>query len=81
MLWGVSREERPVVRGAAGLVGCLCGRVWLRVFLELRAAIGVLWVRAYSSPPPFFLLLLVLPWAGGERKVAAWGECLVSSFV
>lgn len=41
--------------GAAGLVGCLCGRGWPRVFLALRAAIGVLWVRAYSSPPFFCL--------------------------
>lgn len=64
--------------GAAGLVGCLCGRGWPRVFLALRAAIGVLWVRGFL--PPFFLLLPVFPWVGGRRKVAAWGECLVFSF-
>lgn len=31
-------------------------------------------------PSPLFLLLPVFPWAAGNRKVAAWGECLVSSF-
>ena len=62
MLWGVSRWLVGV-RGGRGVV---C------------AAIGVLWVGAYSSP--LFLLLPVFPWAAGNRKVAAWGECLVSSF-
>ena len=68
----------PGGAGAAGLVGCLCGRGWPRVSC-VRAAIGVLWVRVYS-PPLLFLLLPVFPWAAGNRKVAAWGECLVSSF-
>lgn len=43
------------------------------------AAIGVLWVGAYSSPP-FFVAAGVHLWTAGKRKVAAWGECLVSSF-
>lgn len=64
-LWGVSREERPVVWGG--------GACWLPVwacvacvFLALRAAIGVVWVRACSSPP-FFCLSRVSGVFSGER--------------
>lgn len=38
---GVCHEKSVWWCGAAGLVGCLCGRVWLRVFLALWEAIGV----------------------------------------
>ena len=31
-------------------------------------------------PPPFFVAAGVHLWTAGKRKVAAWGECLVSSF-
>ena len=65
---------------AAGLVGCLCGRgVAACALLVGGAAIGVLWVRVYSSPP-FFVAAGVHLWTAGNRKVAACGECLVSSF-
>ena len=50
----------------------VCVGVLPRVFLALRAAIGVLRVRAYSSPP-FFLLLPVFPWVGGEAKGGGLG--------
>ena len=55
---------------AAGLVGCLCGRGGLRFLGVVCAAIGVLWVRVYSSPP-FFVAAGVHLWAAGKRKVAA----------
>lgn len=48
----------------AGLVGCLCGRVWPRVSC-VRAAIGVLWVRVCFSS---FFVVVGVPLGWGEAK-------------
>ena len=56
-------HARLVVWGAAGLLVAYAG-VWPRVFLALRAAIGVVWVRAC---PPFFCLSRVSGVFSGER--------------
>ena len=58
--------------GAAGLVGCLCGRGWPRVSC-VRAAIGVLWVRVYS-PPPLFFVAAGVPLGCGESKGGGVGR-------
>ena len=57
---------------AAGLVGCLRGRGWPRVFLALREAIGVLWVRA-RLVEGFSVLRVGLFSYGGVR--AFWRHC------
>ena len=56
--------------GAAGLVGCLCGRGWPRVSC-VRAAIGVLWVRACSS---LFFVAAGVPLGWGEAKGGGVGR-------
>ena len=75
-LWGVSREERPVVRGRGLLVACVgvCG-------LRFLGVAGGYWrVVGGGVCLPLFRCCWCSPGLGGERKVAAWGECLVFSF-
>lgn len=68
----------PGGAGCGGLASCLRGRVAC-VFLALRAAIGVLWVSACSSPP-FFVAAGVTPWVvgvGGWRRGVFLVLCLL----
>ena len=72
----MSREERPVVAGAAGLLVAYAG-VWPRVFLALRAAIGVVWAGAC---PPFFCCCRCSPVDCVEAKGGGVG-CFCSVFI
>ena len=75
----MSREERPVVWGRRGLLVACVGVCGLRF---LGVAGGYWRVVGEGFPPPlFFVAAGVPPGGGGRRKVAALGECLVSSFV
>lgn len=65
-------------RSAQGLVAAISRSVAARVFLP--AVLGY-WRVVGEGFPPSFLLLSVVFWVTGKRKVAEWGERLVSSFV
>ena len=67
----------PVVRGRGLLVACV-GVGGLR-FLGVAGGYWRVVGEGVFPPPPFFCCCRCSPGLG-KRKVAAWGECLVSSF-
>ena len=57
----------------AGWLVCAAGAA-----LSVRLLVCCGW--GLIPPPLFFVAAGVHLWTAGKRKVAAWGECLVSSF-
>ena len=76
---GVCHEK--IVRWCGGGGACWLP-VWAWVASRFLRAGGYWRVvgEGLFPSPPFFVAAGVHLWAAGKRKVAAWGECLVSSF-